>query len=183
MAGNDSTSGQNSGKLLILGILTVALLLAGTSWWFRYRATHRAAQFWGPEAARLIRDAPGVMLVKLNSPAPGGEEGDDRANLYDVSQAPGMVHLRNALVEDRSFDWPSSNSGPPPNDDFAQHWGLSFDDPDTREHLLIAFSADCRLAAAAAKEKTPHAISTAPIAAGLREMFEEMSRGEAEATR
>jgi hypothetical protein len=48
---------RNSGKLLIFGILTVAVLLAGASWWFRYIATHRAARFWGPEAVRLIRDA------------------------------------------------------------------------------------------------------------------------------
>ena len=41
-----------SGKLLIIGILTVAFLAAGTSWWFRYSATHRAATFWGPAAAR-----------------------------------------------------------------------------------------------------------------------------------
>ena len=44
-----------SGKLIILGILAVALLAAGISWVFRYNATHHAAGFWGSKAARLIR--------------------------------------------------------------------------------------------------------------------------------
>ena len=51
-----------SGKLLILGILTLAALLAGAGWWFRYKATHQAARFWGPQAVRLIRDAPRVVF-------------------------------------------------------------------------------------------------------------------------
>jgi hypothetical protein len=51
-----------SGKLVIIGILAVAVASAAASWWFRYAATHRAAQYWGPETARLIRDAPTVEL-------------------------------------------------------------------------------------------------------------------------
>ena len=46
-----STTGW-SGKLLIIGILTVAFVAAGTSWWFRYSATHRVAAFWGPARCR-----------------------------------------------------------------------------------------------------------------------------------
>jgi hypothetical protein len=161
---------QNSGKLLILGILAVALLLAGASWWFRYNATHQAALFWGPEASQLIRDAPSVTLLDLQ---PGNELGF----MVDVSHAPGMTHLRNALLEDRSFDWPSPAGLPPANDDFAQHWGLSFDDPDTQQQMIIAFSADCRRAARVDENlQTPRVISTVPIAAGLIQMFDEMSR-------
>ena len=48
---------QLSGKLVIIGIVGVALAGAGAGWWFRYNATHRAAEFWGPQAVRLIRDA------------------------------------------------------------------------------------------------------------------------------
>src|SRR4051812_15803668 len=86
-----------SGKLLIVGILTVAIAAAAASWWFRYSATHRAAQFWGPETARLIRDASVVEIWRPSNPiistsaAPLVESSD----LHDVSSARGLVHLRN----------------------------------------------------------------------------------------
>src|SRR4051794_4880249 len=62
-----------SGKLLIIGILVLALVAAAASWWFRHNATHRAAKFWGPEAAILIRDAPNVELLVLQ-PADGNKQ-------------------------------------------------------------------------------------------------------------
>ena len=57
------------GKLLILVILGVALVMAGFSWWFRYNATHRAANFWGHVVAHAIRDAPQVeaLIVRRTS--------------------------------------------------------------------------------------------------------------------
>src|SRR5688572_9136529 len=51
-----------SGKLVIVFILAAAFAAAGASWWFRFNATHRAAEFWGPDVARLIRDAPQVSF-------------------------------------------------------------------------------------------------------------------------
>ena len=53
---------RNSGKLLIVAIFLVAFAAAGASWWFRYSATHRTVEFWGPQAAVLLRDAPHVVL-------------------------------------------------------------------------------------------------------------------------
>ena len=53
---------EKSGKRLILGVVAACLVAAIASWWFRYAATHRAAQFWGSQAVALIRDAPHVTL-------------------------------------------------------------------------------------------------------------------------
>src|SRR4051812_21733385 len=71
-----------SGKLLIVGILAVSIAAAAMSWWFRYNATHRAATFWGPGLAVLIRDAPQVTLRIMPSDA-----ADGLANNTDVFQA------------------------------------------------------------------------------------------------
>ena len=38
-----------SGKLVIIGIRGGRPAGGGASWWFRYNATHRAAEFWGPK--------------------------------------------------------------------------------------------------------------------------------------
>src|SRR5438270_10988443 len=88
-----------SGKLVIIGVVTVSLIGAVASWLFRYNATHRAAKFWGPEAAVLIRDAPHVTVKRRPL------TGNFFANEVDVSHARGLVHLRNALLEDQDFDW------------------------------------------------------------------------------
>jgi hypothetical protein len=157
---------KNSGKLLILGIVAVAVLMAGASWWFRYRATHRAAEFWGPAVARLIRDAPEVRLVDLR--------GGDAPAAVDISKAPGMIHLRYALLEDRSYKWPDPSislrlgiSSP--------RWSLTFADPDVGEEIAIRFPANCELAKLAGDETNGWAISCSPIAIGLQQVFAEYS--------
>src|SRR5262245_15088624 len=118
---------RNSGKLLIIGMFVVAIAAAAASWWFRYEATHKAAQFWGPTAVILIRDAPNVELLELqpaneaNSPQwpPDlaaasqitiGHKTWTIRSRRDISSAPGLTHLRNALLEDRSFNWGAMES-------------------------------------------------------------------------
>jgi hypothetical protein len=152
---------HNSGKLVILGILTVALASAAASWWFRYSATHKAAQFWGPQNVRLIRDAPHVSLTRLIL--------SDPPTTRDISKAPGILHLRNALLEDSSFLW-----GQGVDTERGGGWKLAFSEPVTGEQFTIRFTADCR-GAFGDSEPSKGAISTAPIAKGLRAIFTELS--------
>jgi hypothetical protein len=107
-----------SGKLAIIGIVAVAVGAASVSWWFRFSATRDAVRFWGPDAAAMIRDAPHVTLIAVE-PQSSQEEAFFKANdgdrysidnrlfkvtsRWNVSQANGLTHLRNALLEDRSF--------------------------------------------------------------------------------
>jgi hypothetical protein len=179
---------QLSGKLVIVGILGVALAAAGTSWWFRYSATRRAAEFWGPRASMLIRNATLVELIEL---APSAELGDTSGAFvytvvlgdesyffrrrFDVSNARGLVHLRHALLEDRSFNWPSRDDIP----DADWRWGLRFTASGSGPFVLeqsIWFSSNCRyLMPDGRTDETGRIISCQPIAAGLCEMFAEMS--------
>jgi hypothetical protein len=188
---------RNSGKLLILGILALAVLMAGASWWVRYRATHRAAEFWGPTAARLIRDAPDVKL--FHEPmVPTNTLGTDLANVaetgaaikrhigesaIDVSHRPGLLHLRNALLEDANFNWPSKKEDRPSAAEDLGFWWLQFHDPSSGT-AVIWFTQDCRQAARLTKrpdgmfDATP--ISCEQIAPGLREVFDEYVKQSAE---
>jgi hypothetical protein len=160
-----------SGKLLIVIVLAVGLAAAAASWWFRYAATHRAAQYWGPEAARLIRDAPHVTLRTFD-PAVDGERGNPDALPRNISDARGLTHLRAALLEDRSYDW--SALGPPASD-----WtsALVFEEGDGAEpRLVILFSPDFGCAAnGSADAPTRRTISCRPIAAGLQQFFTEQT--------
>jgi hypothetical protein len=165
---------QVSGKLVIIGIVGLALAAAGASWWFRYSATHRAAQFWGPEGARLIRDAPTVYLVKLPVSEPPHSLVGPVGVAYNISKARGLLHLRNALLEDRSFDWTRLGTGKTSNGNFLGQWELLFCDDKSAERFNILFTADCRCAAIRAEDFDPQwTISTEPIAAGLHTIFDE----------
>ena len=176
---------HNSGKLLIITMFVAALAAAATSWWFRYSATHHTAQFWGPEAARLIRDAPQVELLTLQPATTAADDTKTPEEIHlgsaawtitarhDISAAHGLVHLRNALLEDNSFNW-SQTSIPP---DFTCRTALLFRDPDTSSPLPILLSSDFQLLQTLPPgEKSPRTVSCSPIAAGLAETTAEWSQ-------
>jgi hypothetical protein len=146
---------NSSGKLVIIGIVAIALIAAGTSWWFRLHATHRAARFWGPDDARLLRDAP-VVLLHVNTREPAER---------DISSARGLVHLRSALLEDRSFSWPAT----PVQNEIKWEHGVTFQND--ASGLPIFFSSDFHWLTVLDSEKM---LSCQPIAVGLREMFTEL---------
>ena len=152
-----------SGKWVIIGILTVALAAAGGSWWFRYNATHRAAQFWGPDTTVLIRDATIVKLYYVN------DDLNTLSLVRDISKAPGLTHLRNALLEDRSFIWPAQPITQPPR----WRWALEFNDPGQPEQFVLALTDDFKQVVH--KSNNDIVLNCEPIAAGLREMVGELS--------
>jgi len=165
---------HSSGKLVIVGILTVALAAAAASWWFRYAATHRAAEFWGPQTTRLIRDAPTVELFQLTPPAklPPSSSGAaaflERASARDLSNARGLIHLRNALLEDRSYRWPPQPMRP--SDEWQ--WALRFGDRSSGGQTTLWFSSDWKCVSNLDRNEI---LSCQPIADGLAEMLGELA--------
>jgi hypothetical protein len=171
------TEPNASGKWVIIGILAVGLTAAGASWWFRYNATHHAATFWGRNAW-LIRDADHVQLLELR---PGNKNAPPKpdaitVNGYpvlvtseqDVSQAHGLAHLRNALLEDQSFNWPAKTI----TDDLNWRWALKFDLDN--EHTTIFLTDDFLHATGDLDAGAiPMVVSCDPVAPGLRTVIEE----------
>jgi len=167
-----------SGKLVIIGILTVALAAAGVSWWFRFNVTHRAAEFWGPKTARLIRDAP-VVRFWLQSPPTqlpaliesqtSTDTDTHSAAIRDITNAHGFIHLRNALLDDRSFQWPPK----PPASDATWKWIVSFHSDGAQEQAILVLTSDCKFVADF--HRPGEVLSCEPIAKGLEEVFTEFS--------
>jgi hypothetical protein len=153
-----------SGKLVIVAILTIAFAAAGASWWFRYSATNQAARYWGPEGSQLIRDAQEVFLQRI----------PPEARPVDISRARGITHLRNALLEDRSFNWASKTIG-----ETEPEWVLIFRDSETGKFMHIGIADDCRVITGYTLDinrvQMTQPISCEPIASGLREMFAELA--------
>lgn len=166
---------QVSGKLVIGGIVALALVAAGTSWWFRYAATHRAAEFFGPAGARLIRDAPVVEFFASEPAAPLDATSFAEQMMHglggrDISKMPGITHLRNALLEDRSYAWPARATSATAD----WRWGLRFRRSPNGEAVSILFTSDWKTMTNALS-----AISCEPIADGLAMMLGPISAGQA----
>jgi hypothetical protein len=98
---------EKSGKRLILAVIAIALLSGAASWWFRYQATRHSAQFWGPQASTLIRDAKHVTL-RSDAPSTDAEGGAEADVPRDMSNAKGLTHLRANLLEDINYQWDSA---------------------------------------------------------------------------
>jgi hypothetical protein len=161
-----------SGKLVIISILFVAFAAAGVSWGFRFYATHRAAGFWGPQTARLIRNSPTIKLSRIDrGPGMTIKTSINR----DVSNAPGITHLRNALLEDKSFDWSRSNEAPV----VEAAWRLQFIGDSPNEVADVYFTADLNYTFHPVAGHQIRGVSCVPISAGLLELFTEMTAGPA----
>ena len=107
MSATGSLAGPRAGGLrgtwLVAGLLLLGVTAAVGAIWFQRQQTRKCLAFYGPAAARRITSAAGVELLAVQ---PGG--GPRRlavSSRLDVSQAPGLVHLRRGLVEDANFSW------------------------------------------------------------------------------
>lgn len=105
------------GKHVILFIFATALAAAVFAWTFQYQRGRRILQLWGAENARLIRvEAERINLIVLEPAGAAGEESGGRTieidgaphavlQRRDIADARGIIHARQALIEDASFDW------------------------------------------------------------------------------
>lgn len=93
------------GKIAVLSMFALAILAATFALWFRIRGSERCLNFYGSEAAALIRTAPTVEILEVDPPGDG-----TIVRRIDISHAPGLINARTALLDDASFLW----SAPPP---------------------------------------------------------------------
>jgi hypothetical protein len=94
-------------------MLGLALAAAGFAWWWNVTSKKQSLAFYGPAVARLIGKAKTVELIEVE-PAKEDDKreiiaiGDRRfavVSHHDVSQAPGLIHARTALLDDASYEW------------------------------------------------------------------------------
>lgn len=179
------------GKLVVLSFFLLAAVLAGGAIWYHFAKTRWAMTFWGNEAARLIVRAPEVEVWKLAPAAPPAEtwvatsSGERTPGLVpaglDVSgtplqitgrrtlmAAPGLIHMRMALVEDANFD---IQAVPPAK----QNWDYAFRFFSPDQELIVVIDSGqglVRAAGEAANPSQPIAAIT-PIAEGLQRFLAE----------
>ena len=115
---------MDAGKLVTLGILGLALVLGVFAWTYHKSRSDRAIDYWGAENAVRVRRAPRLSLSRLRRATAGAAEADATQPVIqidgetwqvepaiDITEALGLVHLRQALVENGSFDWSRPRGG------------------------------------------------------------------------
>ncbi len=165
---------QISGSVVIVGIVVLALGAASFSWWFRVQATDQALALWGADRARLIQRGKQVQVLRLSSRPASDDvaagaflELDDQKLLVteqqDISAVRGLLHLRQALLEDRSFDESTVHE---PN---RTEWAFGLRISDGRLAMLLLFTRDFEKMAVVERGRVESVVSIAkePTAAGL----------------
>ena len=164
---------ENSGKLLILGVLAIGL--AG-------RRGELVVPLLGDASRRTILGTAGrhadprraARDVAVRHSVRRMREGANDADVpRDISSAKGLTHLRNALLEDASYDWTAAG---PPDTDWSNSLVFAADRRRRAaggDHVLARLQLGCeRLGRRPGK----HVVSTSPIADGLREVLRRAGR-------
>lgn len=159
-ASKDTLFMVNRGKIVIVGIVGVALAAAAFSTWYHHRNQNHALEFWGTSTAVLIAEAPEVELKQLAA-EPGvsdeaaSTEGEDEAAPAQAKvefgglewkvaadkpglSAKGITNVRRALVLDTTFDWKTV----PTDDDPSWQYALAV--TDNKNWATVLFDFDSR---------------------------------------
>ena len=174
----------NRGKLVLVSMVLLGLGAALFAFWFRYQHGKRTIDQWGSEAVVLVRDSDLVELVALapadeagaNSELPPPVDAPEIMTIQgkalkvlekvDISRAPGLVHLRHALVQDASYAWDEAVGG---GEDLQWRYALRFSR--NEKEAEFAFDLDRRRAKLVGRERaaalSPH------LARGLHTFFDD----------
>jgi hypothetical protein len=123
------------GKIAIVVMLSVAIAAAGFAWWQNYQRSVRARAFWGDQAA-TIRFARRVEAFRV-------EDGGDYTDVTDISNAPGLLNARTALMSDDGFAWSVEPVVPPSSNQWT--YGVRFVSDDHTVTLLFSDQSDAML--------------------------------------
>ncbi len=135
------------GKTIILLASAIGLGLGALSVVYHHSLGRRAIGWWGPADMELIAYAPRVDALKI-SPTQGdakaeGEPVTIDSQKYrverrqDVTQWPGIDHVRHGLLQDVNFNWDGKSRR---SNEINWKYALEFIDGDRR--LIVVFSQD-----------------------------------------
>src|SRR5947209_6393047 len=113
----------NRGQLVVIAMFAVALAAASFAWTWNYARSRRCLDFYGAQAARLIRTAPRVEILTPD----GGS--------LDISQALGLLNARSSLLDDASFEWNAAIAA----DDSGEATAVCFTDHNRTATLVFDF--------------------------------------------
>jgi hypothetical protein len=164
------------GKTIILLAALTGLVLGGLSVAYHHWLARRAIAWWGSAGMELIAYAPRVDALRI-SPLPAepntetetvtfGSQKYRALRRQDVTQWPGIDHVRHGLLQDVNFNWDNTS---PRFNDIKWEYALEFIDGSRR--LTVVFSHDCL-----GRSDQTDTLTIAPKATGWREFFSELEK-------
>jgi hypothetical protein len=141
--------GSYQGKLTVILFFTAALCMGGYAWWHTYQRGRQSLEHWGSDAAVAIRYAKTVevwQLQRSESSAPAevivGDCGYVTSAKTEISNVPGLVHARHALIEDASFLWDWAAA-----DECKSDWQFALHFVSERHTATLIFDPHCGMVA------------------------------------
>lgn len=126
---------QNSGKLAVISIFSVALIMAGLAWGWNYLRTQQTLKFWGREGTLLIRRGSQVKTFQIQPQSNPTADTLSILKEVDISKAPGLINARQPLLDDSTFLWEDKSPSTPS----AYTHGVEFRDGEKAQTLLFDF--------------------------------------------
>ncbi len=156
--------------MVVVSVVLMASALGAFAVWFQWKQTRRCLGFFGPDVAGAIQSAPTVELWGLT--AEGGRV--IQTSTHDVSQAPGLVHLRRGLIEDVNYDWATGGHAGRPARLPSADWdvAIAFRDPDDSEQGNVVLAIDLDAPGALTVVGRPGRVALGRVRAGLTKWVE-----------
>ncbi|MBA2115280.1 hypothetical protein [Bremerella alba] len=155
----NSTSrlGIGSGKLVVTSMVLIAAILAGVTVWHHWSKGYASIAYWGAANGENIRYAPAVQLKTSGK-------------TFDISMGRGLVHFRQALIEDASFTEVTTEESAQPN------WTheVIFSWPEKTDATIVLFDLNKGLLGLSDHPKVLVA-KPEPTASGLTTFFEDVT--------
>lgn len=148
-----SRSGVGSGKLVVAAMILIAAILAGITVWHHWSKGYASIAYWGAANGENIRYAPVVELKTAGQ-------------TYEISKARGLVHFRQALIEDASFTGATSKEETQPT------WTheVVFSWPDQSKSTVVQFDVEKGVVASPDQQSVLVA-KPEPTLSGLKTFF------------
>lgn len=167
-------AGSVSGRVVVGGMLLAAVVAASVTLWHHWSQGNRAVAYWGTSQAVEIRYAPQVELLTL---APGtlpdqleavpAEGPATTTPGRDISAVAGLVHFRQALIQDASFGAAVSVAKANPQWEYA----VQFKNPEKGTRTVVLIDVQGALVGALGRDE---ALDARPIGAGLRKFLADL---------
>jgi hypothetical protein len=122
--------------MVIAALFGLGLAAAASAWCYRWNRSQQVLRVWGSGPANAVRAAervelwrwqpplaahhPATAAERAPTPVPGqglaapGYRGELAAPRREITHAPGLVHVRHALLQPESLNW-KALPGPTPN--------------------------------------------------------------------
>ena len=131
---------MSEGKWLVVGLLSMACLMSGAAVWYQRAQSRPVLEHWGTSETRAIETAERVELIWLSSAKMASDGAAKIGNVWyessvpvTVGSTPGFSHLRNALLENISYQW----TAPLPTD---VHWEFGLDFVQEKQTVRLIFA-------------------------------------------